>query len=239
MQINSVNSLNFKGYKTDNDCVCEVCTEENESNVIVDDAQVDEFNKADDYNKAIGLTEELEDKFVNTKDIKKPGAVALSVGAAGGKTFLKTVATVFALDKVTNNKFSNLFEQGMKKVAKATEFVSGKMIKSEGKKLSKVANVLGGFVQKAEGSLKSVYKKIATTTKDGIKTHSASKGLAVLAGIASVFAFVPAICKRDNNGDGVADLVQKSQSAYDKTNSKCSKLLDGANCVSEIAQLVS
>lgn len=217
MQVNSVNSLNFKGY--DNDC--EIC------------------NRADDYNRAIDLAEDFEDKFVNSDDIKGPGAVALSVGAAGGKTFLKTVATVFALDKVSSNKISELFEKGLKTVSKGAQGLSGKMIKSEGKKMSKVANTLGEFVKKAEGSLKGVYNKIATVTKDGIKTHSASKGLAVVAGIASILAFVPAICKRDNNEDGIPDLVQKSQSAYDKTNNKCSKILDGANCLTEIAQLVS
>ena len=83
------------------------------------------------------------------------------------------------------------------------------------------------------------YKKISETTVDGLKKHSSSKALAIITGIVSLLAFIPMICKRDNNNDGVADLVQKSQSAYEKTNSNCSKIIDGVSCVSELAQLIS
>lgn len=247
MQINSINAAtNFKGESHH----CEFCEPTYRELPALEEGY-DEFESSRDiidcddecgcekYDKAVSLAEEFDDKFVKANDIKGPGAVLLSVGVAGVKTFLKTVATVFAVDKVTKHKTSGLFETGLKKGSNLVKGTADKLVQSEGKKLSKLANKVGELTQKANGGLKGAYNKICETMENGTKQHSASKGLAVLAGITAVLTIVPAICKRDNNEDGIPDLVQKSQSAYEKVDDKCSKVLDGASTINQIAQLVS
>ncbi len=178
-------------------------------------------SREDNYKQALELASRMSDEYVAADDIKTPGQILASVGFAGFKTFLKGAFTFAGID--------TLFKGG------ATSFV-----KSSAKKGLNLVNNAVANLEKAGAT--SRVKDFALKGLKNIQNKApelASKfgnKLPFLAGIASMAFLVPAICTRDNNDDGIKDIAQKSQSAYDNFDKKTSGLMNG---VSEVAQLAS
>ena len=97
-------------------------------------------------------------------------------------------------------------------------------ISSKSKKLPSIKKYASSALKHVSSAAKKIGKKYP---------------LPILAGVVAAIAIVPAICSRDNNKDGVKDIAQKSQSAYDKFETKSSKMLEGASKFAEIVSLIS
>lgn len=176
-------------------------------------------NQQENYEKALEIAKNLSDEYVRSDDIKNPFQVMLSVATAAGKSFLQGASTFLALDIISKNGLSNGVKNSGKKLVGALENTAKKIGES---------TVIKKNISKAMTSMGQTIKTVGTKYK-----------LPVLAGIASIVAMVPVICSRDNDGDGVKDIVQKSQSAYDKFENGTSKMLNGASQVAELVSLIS
>lgn len=220
MQINAIGSTSFKGATPE---IIDLSTDEYKvipSKVSLEE-EMDKFEKASD----------LFGQLVDSEDMKGPVAAVASVGYAGVKSFAKGAATALLADKLFNNKPSELFKQGLKKGSELAENASVKLLTSEGKKISKFANIAGEAIDKTNGALKQAYKTISK--------NSATKGLAIVGGALTALALVPGLLKKDSNEDGVADIMQKSQNVYAQNTQKLDKFQEKMGVAAELAQLLS
>lgn len=219
MQINAINSMNFKGYNSE---IIDIPQEDFEVVPYDVDADIDKFEKATELTK----------QLVESKDMKKPIEAAVAIGYAAAKTFVGGFATASFIDgRFKTNKPSELFEKGLKQVSKGMKQVSGSLLSSDGKRISSLAKFAGSMLDKAEGLAKTAYKAISK--------NSATRGLAMIAGGLSLLAFFPALLKKDDNEDGVADIMQKSQSVYTQGADKMNQVKEKAGVLAELVQVLS
>ncbi len=176
-----------------------------------------------DYKSALAIASQMSDKYVHTDDIKTPTQVVASVGFAGFKTFLKGAFTFAGIDTLFHGGASGAIKSGAKK---GLDFVNKAVTKLETSASSKVKD----FALKGLKGIQKMAPKCAE--KFGNK-------LPFLAGLASMAILVPAICTRDNNGDGIKDIAQKSQSAYDTFDKKTTGLMGGVSDIAQLAQILS
>ncbi len=186
-------------------------------------SQQQEQVKDVDYKRALEITSRMNDEYVSTGDIKTPFQVVASVGFAGFKTFLTGASTFAGIDFLFQGGVSGAIKSGAKK---GLEFVNKAVTKLETGASSKVKD----FALKGLKGIQEKAPKFAE--KFGNK-------LPFLAGLASIALLVPAICTRDNNGDGIKDIAQKSQSAYDNFEKTSRGFITGASEVASLMQVLS
>ncbi len=217
------------------------------------------FGKVEDdpiYTRVLETTDELNDKYVNSSSLKKPLAAALSIALAGAVAFVSGKRIASVVEHVFK-KAPAVVEAGLKKGAKA---VSGaatslkgispdKTILSEnsklaGKKLGKLINKIkigkagnfaGNVLDKVQEFGKKVYNRIAT---QGLKEggNKAANAFENLFGIGAVSTILPGLLKRDTNGDGVSDILQRSQNVYTGTQTRFAGAVDKASTFADIIE---
>ena len=211
------------------------------------------------YEQVTKVTEAMNDELVQSKNIKKPLAAALSIGLAvalayaSGKRIAGIVSHIF-------KKAPETLESFFKKGAQLTEGLAGKLktvnpdkkIVGEGSKLAgkklgnllnkvkigKIENTVGSLLEKAEGTAKKVYKKIAYA---GLQEggNKAAKAMENIFGWGAVGTVVPTVLKKDANEDGVSDILQRGQNAYTGTQSKFAGAIDKANGLADLVDLLT
>ena len=201
-----------------------------------------------DYEKVAGLTDQLTDSYVNANDIKTPGQVVASVGAAGLKAFASgaiAAGLIAGLFKTAPNKLQSVLKTGSNKAKSLAASLS-----DDAAKHAKVKKPLGKVIGKAEQIARNTYKKLfnpdARTIVEGmaddvVKEISANnvRAFQKLGGAVSAAAIVPNILARDNDGDGVKDIVQKSQSAYCRVEEKNKNLTTNLAAMAELASILN
>ena len=211
-------------------------------------------NSENEYKKVLETTDELNDKFVNSQNVKKPIAAIASIALAGVIAFAsgKRIANIV---QVAFKKSPEVLQTGLKKGAAAVEAFAGKLqsvdpekkLIKEGSKLADkklgtmlnkisigaIANKVGAAVEKTEGVARKAYDKVAYM---GLKEggDKAAKAMENLFGIGAVATIVPGVLKRDANDDGVADILQRGQNAYTGSQTKFAGAIDKANTFAEI-----
>ncbi len=212
-----------------------------------------------EYEKVAGLTDQITDSYVNANDIKTPGQVVASVGAAGIKSFASgaiAAGLIAGLFKSAPTKLQGLLKTGSKKVRCVAANLS-----DDAAKHAKIKKPIGKAIAKTEQVARNVYKKFINAdvrnlvdetaenlTDDAVKaakqlnqeiSANATRGFQKLGGALSTAAIVPAILTKDNDGDGVKDLVQKSQSAYSKVDAKNHELTSNLSAMAELASILA
>ncbi len=201
-----------------------------------------------EYEKVAGLTDQMTDSYISANDIKTPGQVVASVGAAGVKAFASgaiAAGLIAGLFKGAPTKLQGALKAGSKKVRCVAANLT-----DDAAKHAKVKKPVGKAIAKAEEIARSAYKKfinadVRSLTDDMADdvareiNANATRGFQKLGGALSTAAIVPAILTRDNDGDGVKDLVQKSQSAYDKVDSKNRELTNNLAAMAELASILA
>ena len=241
MQIGAINSTNFKGYNPE---IIDIPQEDYEVISYEFDSDIDKFEKAT----------EITDKLINNeqKGIIATGATILGYA---GKSFIKGASAIGGADSLFGNKISVFFEKGLKKASNFIQGTAQTLKTKEGKKLSKLANITGKGLEKAEQLARKSYKALSATTKEitektiegdnikeitkKVKSHEAGKGLAMVAGIISALALVPGLLKKDDNEDGIPDFKQKSQKVFAKNSQVIDKIGEQATIVAEAVQLIA
>lgn len=163
----------------------------------------------DEANKVLQLSKQLGDNFHKVdsegNDIKNPLQTATSVlaaclamfalGKGAGKVALTAAKKVPASAKKT-------IADGFGKVKTFVSKQAAKLPKNE-----KVTTVLNNTVGKASNAVKSSVAK-------AVQKSGAEKVFTTTAGVVAASTLVPKIVKADDNGDGIADIAQKSVNAY-------------------------
>lgn len=231
MPINAINSMSFKGYNPE---IIDIPQEDYETSPYEPDFGSDEFiPKTIDINSDIEKMDKAEglvNKLVDSEDIKGPFAAITSVIFAGAKTFAHGAGVALGIDTLFKQGPSRLFEKGLKFGAGKTGAIV-ETLKHNNGKLKSIANRAGNLLDNIEYRASNIYQKISK--------NSTTKGLAVISGVIATLTFLPALLKRDNNEDGVSDIMQKSQNAYTQSAQKLDKLQEKAGIVAELVELVS
>ncbi len=196
------------------------------------------YETSSDYDRVLRVTNQLNDEFVESDDIKKPFAAAASIGLAGLLAFAsgKKLASIFTTyAKKAPVAMEGLLKQGSKS---AQDFATS-LINENPDKLSKVKNVAGKAIGQVEklarnGYKKLVYSGIPESANVQERATKAFQNAAGWVGLATVF---PAICGRDANDDGVSDILQKGQNAYTGTKTKFGKAFEETSKIAELAEI--
>lgn len=195
MQVNSVNSLNFKSnYQLDN---------ENETEKMLEAART--------------LENMLPDRFVTKTDeegneVKQKSAIGTAASFAGA------AIVSFFLAKRLITKGTEAFNtlkdsKTAQKAANAVKDFASKQASKIGEKINN-SEKLSGIVENVRNSkVADIAGKFAESVKGGINKVGAKNVAAGVGGAAGV-AY---ISKTDSNNDGISDLAQKGVNAYKGT----------------------
>jgi len=177
------------------------------------------------------LTDDLNDTFVNSDDIKKPAAIAASIALAGVVAFVSGQKIASVVTRVAP-KLPETIQGGLRKGA---NFVKNQAVKLQSEapstKLDKAKNVAGKAIGKAECVARDLYKKVATG--DAVSTFKNAVGLGAVATV------VPTVCSKDNDGDGVSDIMQKGTNAYTGTKTRFGAILENTSKFAELVEILA
>lgn len=176
----------------------------------------------------------FQEKKVDSNDIKHPFYIAASAALAGfaaykgGKGFAS----------LASSKFPNAgvkLENGLKSISKAAIKSSSNLSNSA----SKFKKYAGSAIGHIENGLRKAYKGIAYSNipADKVNPERASIAMSKTAGALSAAGALYAVLNRDSNGDGVKDIMQKSQNVYTGFQTKKETANDIIGLFSEIAQI--
>ena len=174
---------------------------------------------------------------------KAKGQEAAADVAADVKDAASKVANE-AKETVKNAKLGVAVENGLKKAsAFAKENISKlRTVAEEGKELTKfqkVKNFVADALDFVVEFAKDIYKKIAYSNIDEkiVGDERAKQAFENVAGVAGAAVVVPEVLSRDADGDGVKDILQKSQNAYTKAEEKFGHLSEEISAVGEVVRM--
>ncbi len=177
------------------------------------------------------LTDDLNDTFVNSDDIKKPAAVAASVALAGVIAFVSGKKIASTITKIAP-KLPEMLEGGLRKGANFVKNQAAKLqTEAPATKLEKAKDLAGKAIGKTESFARNLYKKVATG--DAVSTFKNAAGLGAVATV------VPTVCSKDNDGDGVSDIMQKGTNAYTGTKTRFGTILDNTSKLADLAEILA
>ena len=121
----------------------------------------------------------------------------------------------------------NIFIKG----SKIAKNVAEKITTADAKGFKKLGNIVAKGISKTEDIARNTYKKISN--------GQAPRGMAIVVGGVAAAIGLCEILKRDNNEDGVKDIIQKSQNVYDKSAKNLDKISETASIAAELAQILA
>ena len=180
------------------------------------------------YDRAIKTVNEAQDTFINSKDIKGPGALFVAIGCLLSKLGLKGAATALLIDQTTKNKASVAFDGYLKQGLEKTQELGKYLAQNQSK----------GLLKKVS---KTIGENIKTTSEQFGKTvakNGATKNFGILGAVLTIAACAPKAIFTDNNKDGVKDIAQYSQ-VYDDSSAQLDRLQEKASMVGKLIALVT
>ncbi len=201
----------------------------NSTKSATDESKTDKIFDTDNYKSVKSATDKIFDTYIKSSDIKKPLAIAGSIGLvflcafAGGKAIASQVATICP-------QLPQTFEKGLKSVHGKVKNVVASLTKEveNPTKKDKLKNLAGKTLDKTDDAAKSMYKKLSkmgilkkaeNSVDDAIKkaessVDDATRAFTNISGLASVATVVPPILGKDSDDNGVNDILEKTQNAY-------------------------
>lgn len=193
-----------------------------------------------EFDKLMEVSDKFNDEYVHSDNIKKPLAIIGSVALATLTAFVfgsKIVGFARrAYPKLTNPDDAKYFENYIKKGAEKVKKFATDLQSNEGGKFSKVKNMIGKGIEKAEDLTKTAYKKITNIGTKNLQNPGdiAAKKLENLGGAAAVATMVPGALNSDSDGDGVSDLCQRGVNAYTGTKTQINNTIEKANVLGDL-----
>ena len=175
------------------------------------------------------LLSDNEDMFVD-KDKKGAIATATVVTYAATRAAVKGASAAYVIDKTLNNKVSEGFDNLLKRGSELSKKTADSLISNTGK-FKKLAKTTGRALESTVNFASKTFKRVAGESK--------IKGLTVASAIVSALTFVPIVCLKDDNKDGIKDIAQKSQNVYKSRAEKIDKTIEKAEFLSKITQLLT
>ncbi len=200
-------------------------------------SHIDKELPSDEYTRTIIIADKANEDLVNSDSIKKPIAAAASVALAGLVAFVSGKKIAQVATSVCKT-LPTTVENTLKKSSSIVQEKASKLASESSGKLAKAKNITGKALKKTEEFARKGYTKIAYSgiADNVVNPERANKAFQNVVGAATVAATVPVVCSKDSDGNGVADLMEKTTNAYAGTTKKCSSAVQGA---SQIAELIS
>ena len=210
--------------------------------------QVSFGNDSDtNYNQIINKTQELNDQLVHSDQIKKPLAIAGSLGLAALAAYVtgQKIASPFAkkiIGKNTENAktLACCFEDTLKRGSSAVREKASKLMGDTSTKTGKLKNTAGEILRKTEKFARNAYKKVAYFgIDDNIEAaDKAVKAFQNIGGCVAVPAAIAITTSKDVDGNGVSDMLQTEANPYDKTRNKMDKYMHNAYVLTELIDTI-
>ncbi len=194
------------------------------------------YYTSEDSYKAERLCEQYLDK-AKKEDLKSPLVIAGSVAASILATYAvgkRAGSMITAIPAMKNVPVA--IEENLKTASKKVQNYAAKLISdvSEGT-ISKVKNIAGKTIKGAEKAARTGYKKIAYyNTENVINPERARRAFTNAAGAVAAASVVPQILTKDNNEDGIKDIVQKSQNAYTGRSNDIGRTVNDLTMIGEL-----
>ena len=204
-----------------------------------------------DAEKLHDMATDLNERSVDSKDIKKPIAVVASLAAlagiayGGGKKIATGANVIYEKVAAAAKPAIKETADDVAQVAKNTNL--GVVLEDGLKKASSIAsqaisnlrNKSADILEKGLNIAKNAYKKVAYSgiADDIVGAARSQAALENVAGVIGLATVVPEIVARDANDDGVNDIMQKSQNAYTSKEEQIKAAADNLGAVSDIVQM--
>ncbi len=195
------------------------------------------------YDHILSTTKDLNDQLIHSDQIKKPLAIAGSLGLAGLTAFVMGQKLATPISKITFNKgkenaktLASCFENTLKHASHAVKNAASKLGNDGSTKIGKVKNAAGKAIGKAEELARGAYKKIAYSgiANNAEASDKAAKAFQNVVGIACVPTALAAVSSKDADGNGLSDIMQNDVNPYDKTKDKMDKYVHNAYVLTEL-----
>lgn len=189
-----------------------------------------------DYNNIKTVTDKVNDEFCNSSNIKKPLAAVSSVLIAALLTFTggKKVGTMLA--NVSKNKLPNLMKKGVYSLSVGAKKLSSNLKNDLPTKAGKLKNMASSALKKSSNGILTGYKKLAGNVKG---QEGAVKAFEKMTGIVALSSVFPSVLAKDNNEDGVKDILQRGQNAYTGSSKKMDGILEKTSVVADLIDALS
>ena len=204
--------------------------------------QVSFGNEQENFEKISGISDKINEKIVDSNDIKKPVAVCASIALAALGAYVGAKNVTSALTKKVAPNMGVKVEAGLKTAANAIKANASKLAETAPEtKFAKVKTLAGKAVGSVEGAARNLYKKVAYSglSKEMVNPEKASAALANVAGAVAGASALSTVLTKDSDGDGIKDIMQKSQNVYTGTKTKCGNAFETVNLLGEIAQALA
>ncbi len=198
-----------------------------------------ESEKFDEIN---GYSDKINEQFVKSSDIKKPVAVAASVALAALTTYAGAKGVTSVITSKIAPKAGEIVEKNLQSAANAVKTKADSLANTGAEaSFSTVKKYTGKALGTVEDGARSIYKSIAYSgiSKDVVNPERANKALGNVIGTGAAAATVADICTIDSNGDGISDIMQKSQNAYTGAKTSYGNAFETVSVLSDIAQVLA
>lgn len=211
----------------------------NSEPIAIEDKQLTALNEQEKQcGKLTAICNKFEDKFINSDDIKRPVAIAAAIGGAISVAFAGGKFVGFISAKAFKS-LPQILDNGARTVSKALQEKSKKLLTVEPGRLNSVKNHTGKALGNVEKFARTAYKKIASAglAENASAVQLKTNAFTNVAGLTGVATVLPRILSKDEDGDGVKDILQKSQNVYTGTKQSVSEAINTASKLAELAQI--
>lgn len=168
----------------------------------------------------VSKTDKINQSLVNSNDLKGPLAVVASVALAAVVTYTSGRKVADVISSLTGKKAGTAVMGALDKGSKAIAGGAEKLVSNELKgKSGKAVKTLGNVLKTTNETVSKNFKRFAYMGTSGIEDAATknAKALSNLVGAGTVVGMLPALCKRDGDGNNVADIAEKGQNVYTGT----------------------
>lgn len=213
-----------------------------------EDLDMDSYQ--DNFEKIQTFTDRVNQDYIKrlsakASNIKKPIFAAASVGLAALFAFAsgKLAASKLAeLSKSLKIDLPNVVDNSLRNTSKKMKDVSTALFKENPvTKFDKLRNGASKLVYGAEELAKKGYKRIAYSrvTPNDTAEIIKDKAFANLGGLLGLSTILPRVCSKDNNTNGVSDILEIGQNAYTGTKTKMTDVLKEVNNIGNLVTLLT
>lgn len=168
----------------------------------------------------VSKTDKINQSLVNSNDLKGPLAVVASVALAAVVTYTSGRKVADVISSLTGKKAGTAVMGALDKGSKAIAGGAEKLVSNELKgKSGKAVKTLGNVLKTTNETVSKNFKRFAYMGTSGIEDAATknAKALSNLVGAGTVVGMLPSLCKRDGDGNNVADIAEKGQNVYTGT----------------------
>ena len=188
-------------------------------------------------------SDKINDTYVKSSDIKSPVAIGGSLALA---MFASAKTGKGLTNLITSRNFAQnagvKFENGVNKAFTSMSEQANKLKEAKGDGiLTKVKHGAGKTIETIERALNYSFEKVAYSfiKKDSVNPQRANEALGNVVGAATATGVTCDILTKDSNGDGVCDIMQKSQNAYTGSKNTYESTSQILGLISDVAEVVA